>query len=199
MKQFVIFDTEYASWDGFLNETEENKKKAEIVQIAAIKVNADLSVAEEFNLYIKPHFRPKLTQYFIDLTGITDELLEAKGIGFLEAYEQFKSFVGNLPCYSHGWSLSTDETADGRVMNYNLEMWGRSDETPPEYRNIAPWFKEQYEAKDIDIKTQCSGQVAQLLGCGDELKRLGLDMHNALYDVYSLLAGLRYLGFKLKN
>lgn len=200
MKQFVIFDTEYASWDGFLTDTPENKKKAEIVQIAAIKINADdLSVAEELNLYVKPYFRPKLTQYFINLTGITDEILEAKGIGYLEAYEKFKQFAGNVPCYSHGWSLSKDTQADGEVMADNLEMWGKKDEQHPDFRNIAPWFKEQYAARGIDIKTQCSGQVAQLLGCGDELKKLGLDMHNALYDVYSLLAGLRYLGFKLKG
>lgn len=200
MKQFVIFDTEYSSWEGFLTETKENQKKAEIVQIGAIKVNADdLSVVEEFNLYVKPHFRPQLTQYFINLTGITDELLEAEGVAYIETYEKFKKFVGNLPCYSHGWSLSYDEMADGEVMIDNLELWGITDSNHPEFRNIAPWFKAQYAAKNIDIKKQCSGQVATLLGCDAELKKMGLEMHNALYDVYSLLAGLRHLGFKLDN
>lgn len=75
-EQFIVFDTEYASWQGFLNAPEEEKKKAEIVQIAALKINSrDLSVAEKLNLYVKPRFAPKLTDYFINLTGITDELL----------------------------------------------------------------------------------------------------------------------------
>ena len=35
-EQFIVFDTEYASWQGFLDAPEEEKKKAEIVQIATI-------------------------------------------------------------------------------------------------------------------------------------------------------------------
>ena len=85
-EQFIVFDTEYASWQGFLNAPEEEKKKAEIVQIAALKINSrDLSVAEKLNLYVKPRFAPKLTDYFINLTGITDELLAQEGIPFPEA------------------------------------------------------------------------------------------------------------------
>lgn len=37
-EQFIVFDTEYASWQGFLDAPEEEKKKAEIVQIAALKI-----------------------------------------------------------------------------------------------------------------------------------------------------------------
>lgn len=63
-EQFIVFDTEYASWQGFLDAPEEEKKKAEIVQIAALKINSrDLSVAEKLNLYVKPRFAPKLTDY----------------------------------------------------------------------------------------------------------------------------------------
>lgn len=197
MSEFVIYDTEYASWDGFLAAPEIEKKKAEIVQIGALKIRLeDLSVVEEFNLYIKPHFTPKLTNYFIKLTGITDELLEKEGIPFAKAYQSFKDFAGNLPCYSHGWSLSTDTIADGKVMNYNLEMFGISDSLSPDYRNIAEWFKQTYKQKNIPITKQASGQIAKLLGCEQELSALGLDEHNALYDVYSILAGLRFLNCK---
>lgn len=200
MKQFVIFDTEYASWDGFLTDTPENKKKAEIVQIAALKVNAeDLSVAEEFNVYVKPHFRPKLTEYFIKLTGITDEKLAAEGIGYLEAYEKFKTFVGDCICFSHAWNEPAKSLSDGRVMQDNLELWGKKDTQHPDFRNLAPWFKREYERRGLNISQQCSGEVARLLEAADELTSLGLDVHNAFYDVYSLLLGLRKLGFALDD
>lgn len=200
MKQFVIFDTEYASWDGFLTDTPENKKKAEIVQIAALKINADdLDVVEEFNLYVKPYFRPKLTQYFIKLTGITDELLAEKGMGFLEAYQKFKDFVGSSPCFSHGWNLPQEHMTDGQVMLDNLALWGKTDEKHPSFENIAPWFQTQYQLHNFDIQSQCSGEIAQLLGCENQLQKLGLDKHNALYDVYSILAGLKKLGFSLNQ
>lgn len=196
-EQFIIFDTEYASWKGFLTAPEAEKKKAEIVQIAAVKVNLpDLSVAEKFNLYIKPHFTPRLTEYFINLTGITDALLEQEGLPFPEAYRHFKQFAGSLPCYSHGWSSASGSTADGIVIGYNLEMFGIADDSPLDYRNIADWFKQAYAQKNIPIECQASGQIAKLLGLEAQLKELGLDEHNAFYDVHSILAGLRFLGFK---
>ncbi len=200
MKQFVIFDTEYASWDGFLTDTPENKKKAEIVQIAALKVNTeDLSVAEEFNVFVKPHFRPKLTDYFINLTKITDEKLAAEGIGYLEAYEKFKVFVGDCICFSHAWNEPAKSLSDGRVMQDNLELWGKKDAHHPDFRNLAPWFKREYARRNLNIANQCSGEVARLLGAAEELSSLNLDVHNALYDVYSLLIGLRKLGFALND
>lgn len=200
MKQFVIFDTEYASWDGFLTDTPENKKKAEIVQIAALKVNTeDLSVAEEFNVFVKPYFRPKLTDYFINLTKITDEKLAAEGIGYLEAYEKFKVFVGDCICFSHAWNEPAKSLSDGRVMQDNLELWGKKDAHHPDFRNLAPWFKREYARRNLNIANQCSGEVARLLGAAEELSSLNLDVHNALYDVYSLLIGLRKLGFALND
>ncbi len=200
MKQFVIFDTEYASWDGFLTDTPENKKKAEIVQIAALKVNADdLSVAEEFNVFVKPYFRPKLTDYFINLTKITDEKLAAEGIGYLEAYEKFKAFVGDCICFSHAWNEPAKSLSDGRVMQDNLELWGKKDAHHPDFRNLAPWFKREYARRNLNVTNQCSGEVARLLGAAEELSSLNLDVHNALYDVYSLLIGLRKLGFALND
>ncbi len=196
MMQFVIFDTEYASWDGFLTDTPENKKKAEIVQIAALKIRAeDLEVVEEFNVYVKPYFRPKLTQYFINLTGITDELLAKSGIGFLDAYQKFKDFVGESICFSHGWNLPQEHLTDGQVMLDNLSLWGKNDKHHPNFQNIAPWFQQQYQLHNFNIKSQCSGEIAQLLGCEHQLQNLSVDKHNALYDVYSILAGLKKLGF----
>ncbi len=195
-KCFIIFDSEYASWDGFLTAPKEEKKKAEVVQIAALKVNAaDLTVREKFCQYIKPHFTPKLTDYFIKLTGITDDLLDEKGIDFLSAYKKFVEFCGMAPCYSHAWN-PLDIIGDGSVFDDNLALWQASDLPRPRYKNIAPWFREQYTKRGISISRQASGEIATLLNCQDKLPQ-GLQPHNALYDVYSILAGLRFLDFKL--
>jgi len=198
-KQFIIYDTEYASWQGFIDlpPEDERRKKVEIVQIAALKVNADdLSVAEEFNCYIKPHFEPKLTDYFIKLTGITDELLTAQGTDFLTAYGRFLHFAADLPCYAHAWG---QREADEVVIRNNLKLWDFFYKHEPDYRNIAPWFAEQYKLHGINIATQSSGQIGKLLGLEKEIAHLGLDEHNALYDVYSILLGLRKLSFSLPD
>ncbi len=194
-EQFIIYDTEYASWKGFIDLPldDERRKKAEIVQIAALKINLDdLSVAEEFNCYIKPYFEPKLTQYFTDLTGITDELLAAEGTDFLAAYGRFLHFAGNLPCYAHAWG---QKAADEIVIRNNLDLWNFPYAKEPDYRNIAPWFEQQYKSLGLPITTQSSGQIGKLLGLDKEIAHLKLDEHNALYDVYSILLGLRKLNF----
>lgn len=193
--QFVVFDTEYASWKGFIDlpPDDEQRKKAEIVQIAALKVNLkDLSVAEEFNCYVRPYFEPKLTEYFVNLTGITDELLAAEGTDFLSAYGRFLHFTGDLPCYSHAWG---QKNADETVIRNNLELWNFPYKKEPQYRNIAGWFAQQYAARGMPVTGQSSGQIGKLLGLDKEIAHLNLDEHNALYDVYSILLGLRKLGF----
>lgn len=191
---YVIFDTEYTSWEGCNANGWHDWQKKEIVQIAAVRVDeADDRPIGELNLYVKPVLNPVLSDYFVSLTGISNQKIAAEGIGFADAYEQFKFFVGRDKCYSHGWSLSQDELADGKVMLENLELLGLKDCTPPEFHNIAPWFKEQYQAKGIHIEKQCSGEIAVLLGCTEEFEHSELDVHNALYDVYSILAGIRFL------
>lgn len=191
---FVIFDTEYTSWEGCNLNGWKDWQKKEIVQIAALKIDdKTLEVIEEFNLYIKPEVNPVLSDYFMNLTGITNEKLSECGVNFAKAYADFCNFVKDLPCYSHGWSLSSSELADGEVMLENLKLLGVDCEVIPNFKNVAPWFKEQYKKFDIDIKKQCSGEIAGFLHCDNELKNLGLDVHNALYDVYSILAGIKKL------
>lgn len=194
-EQFVVFDTEYASWKGFIDLPPDDKRrqKAEIVQIAALKVNLnDLNVAEEFNCYVKPCFEPKLTEYFTNLTGITDELLAAEGTDFLTAYGRFLHFAGNLPCYSHAWG---QKAADETVIRNNLQLWQFPYAKEPDYRNIAPWFAQRYKELGLPVAKQSSGQIGKLLGLDKEIAHLNLDEHNALYDVYSILLGLRKLKF----
>ena len=72
---------------------------------------------------------------------------------------------------------------------------GIKDDSPLDCRNIAGWFKQAYRKNGIFVEKQSSGQIAKLLGLEDEIRALGLDEHNAFYDVHSILAGLRHLGF----
>ena len=60
------------------------------------------------------------------------------------------------------------------------------------YRNIAPVFKQLYASNNISVESQSSGQIVKILKIENKLKNLGLNPHNALYDVYSILEGLKY-------
>ena len=189
---FVIFDTEYTTWKGCNENGWHGNQKKEIVQIAALKINADFEVIVTFNVLCKPIVNPVLSDYFVNLTGITNETICAKGMSFTEAYKKFTDFVGNDVCFSHGWGGDYFSKSDGLVMEENLQINNIMPEKNLKYRNIAAVFKELYAKHNIDIKSQSSGQIVKLLNIQEKLIKLGLDEHNALFDVYSILEGLKF-------
>lgn len=195
---FVLFDTEYIADKGFLEEGFDGWQNREVIQIGALKISDDLQILDSFNYYIKPKKHKYISDYFSKLTGITNDIMAEKGRDFPFVYGCFKKFVGECICYSHGWSFEKENDSDGEVMREMLDDYKINDVSQPVYKNIAFWFREQYENKNIKILQQSSGEIASLLGISDELEKLNLQPHNALYDVYSIWAGLKYLGFDEK-
>ncbi len=189
---FVIFDTEYTSWKGCLENGWQGSHKKEIVQIAAIKLSNKLEVLDSFNVLCKPIVNPVLSDYFINLTHITNDQIEKYGETFQENYNSFLEFVGNDICYSHSWIYDYKHKSDGKIIEDNLELYNLQTHKKLKYRNIAPIFKQLYTEKKIEVNNQSSGQIAEILGLADNMKNLGLNPHNALYDVYSILEGLKY-------
>ena len=80
-------------------------------------------------------------------------------------------------------------------MREMLKIYNIEDNAQPNYKNIAFWFRDKYKQENINIKKQSSGEIADLLGLSENMKRIGLQPHNAFYDVYSILEGLKYLGW----
>lgn len=196
---FIIYDTEYTTWKGCQENGWTGNQKKEIVQISALKVNDNFEVIEVFNQLCQPIINPTLSDYFINLTHITNEQVQADGIPFTEAYEQFKSFVGNLVCYSHSWGKDFLHKSDGEVIEENLKINNMDSDNSITYRNLASVFKQLYDKHNISVKSQSSGEIVKILKIEDKLASLNLDVHNALFDVYSLLEGLKYFGDEAKN
>ncbi len=190
---FVVFDTEYIADKGLKEEGFCGWQNREIIQIAALKIDNNLEVLDRMNLYILPKLHNEVPKYFVELTGISNESIRDNGIVFEEAYARFKKFVGNDDCYSHSWD--DGEEADGIVMKEMLSIHKIEEENHLKYCNIAGWFKRKYVENNINVNKQSSGEIATILGHKEELEDLGLKVHNAFYDVYSILIGLRVLGF----
>ena len=189
---FVIFDTEYTSWKGCQEHGWTGNQKKEIVQIAALKVTDDFHVLKELNLLCKPIINPVLSDYFVALTQITNEQVQKNGVSFEQAYDVFQKFVGDDFCLSHGWDGTYSDQTDGKIIGENLILYRLPRNTKIIFRNIAPVFNALYEKYGIKVKSQSSGQIAKILKISDRLERLGITEHNALYDVYSILEGLKY-------
>jgi len=194
----VIFDTEYTSWEGCQKFGWHGNQKKEVVQISAVKINPKLDIIDNFCVYIQPKINPILSDYFEKLTGITNKLIEKEGIDFEKAYNKFIHFAGDCVCWSHGWGSPLENESDGEIINDNLKLLNLSPKNI-KYRNIAAFFADMYKKYNIDIKSQASGTIATLLGREDNLHNLGISQHNAIYDVLSIVEGVRYFASDSKK
>lgn len=179
---FIIYDTEYTTWEGALERgwSGENEYR-EIVQIGAIKVRREtLEIIDTLDIYLRPRINSVLSDFFVQLTGITNEKIEEEGIDFVEATEKFGAFGHQQIAYSYG----NDMVHFGENMALydlhpmpNLGIY---------FANIAPFFR----IADPATNTVNSGHLAQHFGVplGDEHQE-----HNALADCYSILKAMTFL------
>ena len=96
----TVFDTELTSWPGSVDHNWRRPgEHREIIQIGAVKVlpNEDFREIESFQTYVRPAVNPKLSDYLVNLTGITQEIVDSKGIPFPTALKAFLDFLGETP------------------------------------------------------------------------------------------------------
>lgn len=189
---FVIFDTEYTTWPGCQEKGWHGNQKKEIVQIAALKVSDELEVLAKLNLLCRPVVNSILSDYFINLTHITNQQVKQYGEPFPSAYRKFETFVGEDICYSHAWGKNYGHESDGEIMKENMLLTRCTCSKNIVYRNIAPVFVELYQQNNIHIPCQSSGQIVKFLGLEEKMQPLNSDVHNAFYDTYSILEGLKF-------
>ena len=84
--QFVILDLETTGLNPYVDE---------IIEIGAIKVTLDATQHPTFQVLVKPSV--KLPRKIVEITGITQAMIDAGGIAPSDALTQFVEFVGELP------------------------------------------------------------------------------------------------------
>ena len=91
-EQYVVFD---------LETTGLSPKKAEIIEIGAVRVNCG-KIVEKFQTYVKPYGR--IPQMITELTGITEAM--TKDAPCIEdALPEFLSFIGDDVLFAHNSSF----------------------------------------------------------------------------------------------
>ena len=88
-ERFVVFDLETTGLDW---------SKHEIIEIGAIRVNRDSTNHDTFQALVRP--TRKVPKKITELTGITQEMLEADGDPIAKTLREFLEFAGGLPLVS---------------------------------------------------------------------------------------------------
>jgi len=150
---------------------------AELVQIGALRVDArTFAVEAELDVLVKPRLNPVLSEYFVQLTGITNGQLRARAVDFAAAYREFLAFVDGGVTLAFG--------TDNLVFEDNIRLYGLDEFAPPPFINLRPWFN----ANGIATARLHSCDVGPALGVPFEGRR-----HNALADTKSLTAAIGVL------
>ena len=186
MKYFVILDLEWTSWQGNYygenNQYERRSKnqKKEIIQIGGIKVNKNFKIIKKLNICVKPKINPKLSKYIIKLTGITQKIIDNKGLDFKDAFNIFQKFTNKKKIICNG----TDEN----ILKKNLAF--NKINKRVKMTNIKKLLITKYKIP----KDYCHSPLIQSYFGYKIIKK---NTHNALYDCISILRALRKIKFDL--
>lgn len=95
-RRLVIYDTEFTSWQGsFERQWSGPGEYREIVQLGAVLLDGNLEEANNFSRLVRPKINPVLSDYFTDLTGITNDDLGRDGRTFQEVLGGFLDFCAD--------------------------------------------------------------------------------------------------------
>ena len=181
-KQIIIFDTEFTTWEGAMarNWSGPNEHR-EIVQIAAQMVDLETEVVlDSFSCLVKPAVNPVLSDYFINLTGVTQAQIDTDGVSFKDAYESFDSWTKGLPIFCYARTLG--ESADRGVFEENIELYTLEVQLNQSRYDILTGL---FQAAGVDTNKYSSGELYRFFNL-----ELGGHVHNAMHDVDSLVASL---------
>lgn len=180
---FVAFDTEWTAWEGSMARNwSAPGEYCELVQIGAVKLDtATLTEIESLELIVRPRINPVLSDYFINLTGVTQDRVDAEGMDLVEAMERFAAFMGH-----RGWAASNG--GDDDIIRQNAELI----EVPyplgaATFLNLRAVFIDRTGFARHELVTS---HLDRTLGfdCADDLSA-----HDALADARKLAGAIRHL------
>lgn len=176
IRPIILCDTEYYSDKGW-NEDPNPDLPREVVQIGALKLHPDtLDIIDSFEQLVLLSVHDRLPDYFTNLSGITNERLQAEGVPFTAAYQRFSDFIGGGRFASNG--------KDWQIIKLTQRLNGMAQVDLPDAINLRPWLH-QHAPQTVGV---VSGNLAQVLGL-----RLSCNVHTGLADCHSIRDALLHL------
>ena len=150
----------------------------EVVQVGAVRLDAENDLAEigRLDVLVAPQRNPVLSDYFVDLTGITNDRIAANAIDLADALDRLCRFAAGAPIVSNG--------SDNQVVVENCALIGISNPLSDTlWSDIGPMLRRAFGIEHLH-----SADIPRLLG--QPAPGRG---HDALADARAIAAGLRHL------
>lgn len=176
MMKFIIIDTEYTSWEGSLEADWSGEGQyREVIQCAFEVFTSGLSMPVKRRcLYCKPRLNPILSDYIVDLTGISQSKIDESRVDIEDISYELKSLSAEgFVFLSWGNDLG--------VVAENLRLYdGQNSQAVP-----LRWIDVRDILRAVGYNTDgyFSSSSWQLVDCLPPRKLSGYGPHNAAYDV----------------
>ena len=171
--QYIVLDMEWNQpWPGSHTAKKPlpSPMRGEIVQIGAVRLLENRTVADEFQILIQPKYFKKMNRKVSSLTGIKDAVLRESGVPFPEAMARFRAWCGGESIFLT-WGFD-----DIMILKENLALYGMDDS----------WASRWYNAQLI-FNAQTDGATSQR-ALKTALELMGIEpsrpAHDALGDAY---------------
>ncbi len=169
----MLYDTEFTAWEGSVARHWQGEgEHRELLQVAALKVelhSKGLDVIEQFNTLIKPRINPTLSDYIIELTGITQSHIDCYAVDLSSALHSFSQFAESPTLPLVAWGRDNEVIAE----NCRLQHLDTNLLSGPQL-NLYQYLRQ----KGVVPEGVSSGQLAEFVGV-----KIEGHPHNALFDV----------------
>ncbi|MBQ4545253.1 MAG: exonuclease domain-containing protein [Oscillospiraceae bacterium] len=169
---YIIIDLEWnqaRSMRDVVVDDDGNKLYGEIIQIGAVRLSDDLTIADELKLNVRPKYYKVIHRKVRQITGINQEDL-AHGEEFRSAMEKLRSWCGD------DFAFLTWGPDDIRILRRNIEIYG----------DDSSWIDTWFNLQTIYNMQTDSGDNQKSLATA--LEHFGLTpeepLHDALNDAY---------------
>lgn len=171
--QYIVLDMEWNQpWPGSYaaKQVLPVEIHGEIIQIGAVRLLENGTVADEFQVLVRPKYYKKLNSRVSKLTGLHDATLKEKGLPFPEALERFRRWIGG-ECIFLTWGFD-----DIRILEDNILL----------HDGEPDWITKWYNAQMI-FNAQLGGGSSQK-ALSTAMEMIGIEpsrpAHDALGDAY---------------
>lgn len=180
--EYIVFDLEFnQGFDKENNKTFSNEQcPFEIIQIGAIKLDANFNIIDKFSSFVKPNIYKTIHPFVGKMTHITlDKVKDAPS--FSNVYKEFRKFISSKSSIMCVWGSGDLKELYRNINYYSLPSKG----LPQLYINV-----QQYASSYFNNPT------GQSIGLQNAIQILQLEQdkayHDALNDAY-------YTALVLKN
>ena len=144
--------------------------RGEIIQLGAVRLREDRTVADEFQVLVKPKYYKRLNRRVGKLTGIKEAQLRDEGVGMVDAMKRFRQWCGEDVIFLT-WGFD-----DITILRENLQLYGMEDNWVSRWYNAQMIFNAQTDGSNSQKALKTAMEVF-----GIEPSR---PAHDALGDAY---------------